>query len=66
MSMVSRSIRPGEWRVGDRDGHLGWIRLVHIDGKPRYVCVTTDEMVVCQGETLRDAAETFLAWSSRN
>lgn len=62
MSMVTRSVRPQEWRMGDKREHLGWIRLVQIDGADRYVCVTNDEMVVCQGVTLKDAAETFLNW----
>lgn len=64
MSMVRRSVLPNEWWVGDKREHLGWIRLVDYQGLPTYVCVTRrDEWVVGGGDTLRDAAEAFLAWS---
>lgn len=63
MSMVTRSIRPGEWRVADKRETLGWIRLVHYQGRPGYVCVTRDGWVVCGGDTLRDAAAEFVNWS---
>ncbi|QHF24084.1 hypothetical protein GTU73_08725 [Rathayibacter sp. VKM Ac-2804] len=50
--------------MGDKREHLGWIRLVDYQGLPTYVCVTRrDEWVVGGGDTLRDAAEAFLAWS---
>lgn len=62
MSMVSRSVTPGEWRMSDKREELGWIRLVDYQGVPTYVCVTRDDMVVGVGETLRDAASAFLKW----
>jgi hypothetical protein len=65
MSMVRASIRPGEWWVGDKREHLGWIRLVQYQGLPTYVCVTRDEWVVGGGDTLRDAVETLLAWQRK-
>ncbi|WP_139344590.1 hypothetical protein [Rathayibacter sp. VKM Ac-2630] len=63
MSMVSRSVTPGEWRMGDKREELGWIRLVDYAGVPTYVCVTRDELVVGGGDTLPDAARAFLAWA---
>lgn len=60
--MVSRSVSPREWRMGDKREELGWIRLVEYQGLPTYVCVTRDEWVVGGGDSLRDAAEAFLAW----
>jgi len=65
MSMVSRSVRPNEWRMGDKREELGWIRRRVVDGRETFLCVTRDEVLVCGGDTLRDAAETFLAWSRR-
>ena len=62
LSMVSRSVRPHEWRMGDKREELGWIRLVDYQGRPTFVCVTRDEWIVGRGDTLRDAAEAFLAW----
>ncbi|KQQ00598.1 hypothetical protein ASG06_14685 [Rathayibacter sp. Leaf185] len=62
MSMVSRSILPGEWKVADRTEDLGWIRLVQYQGLPTYVCVTRDGWVVGGGDTLSDAARAFLTW----
>lgn len=48
--------------MGDKREHLGWIRLVYLEGVPTFVCVTVDELVVGGGDTLRDAAVAFLAW----
>ncbi|PPG44351.1 hypothetical protein C5C30_02210 [Rathayibacter sp. AY2B5] len=62
LSMVSRSVRPHEWRMGDKREELGWIRLVEYQGQPTFVCVTQDEWIVGCGDTLRDAAEAFLTW----
>lgn len=62
MSMVSRAVSPGEWKVADRTEDLGWIRLVQYQGLPTYVCVTRDGWVVGGGDSLRDAAQAFLAW----
>ena len=60
--MVSRSIRPHEWRMADKREHLGWIRLVDYQGAPTYVCVTADGWVVGGGDSLPDAAHAFITW----
>jgi hypothetical protein len=48
--------------MADKREDLGWIRLVTYQGRDTYVCVTRGEWVVGGGDTLRDAAEAFLAW----
>jgi hypothetical protein len=63
MLMVSRSVRPGEWKAADRTENLGWIRLVRYQGRPTYVCVTRDGWMVGGGDSLQDAAAAFLAWA---
>lgn len=63
MSMVSRSVTPDEWRMGDKREELGWIRLVEYAGVPTFVCVTRDELVVGGGDTFPDAARAFLGWA---
>jgi hypothetical protein len=65
MSMVRAAVRSGEWWVGDKRKHLGWIRLVHYQGRPTFVCVTRSEWVVGCGDSLADAARAFHTWSNR-
>lgn len=65
MSMVFRSIRSSEWRMGDREEELGWIRLVWYQSLPTYVCVTRDGWVVGGGNTLSDAARAFFLWRTQ-
>lgn len=62
LSMVSRSVRAGEWKVADRTEDLGWIRLVQYQGRPTYVCVTRSGWIVGGGDTLHDASEALLKW----
>lgn len=62
MGMVRPSVVPGEWWVGDRSEHLGWIRLVQYQGLPTYFCGTRNGWVVGGGDSLPDAARAFIQW----
>ncbi|WP_157603052.1 hypothetical protein [Rathayibacter sp. Leaf299] len=65
MSMVSRSVTPREWRMADKHEHLGWIRLVRVDGVDTYVSVTRDEWVIGGGDTLPDAARVLFDYCAQ-
>lgn len=62
MSMVRPSVVSGEWWVGDRSEHLGWICLVQYQRLPTYVWVTRNGWVVGGGGSLPDATRAFIQW----